>query len=164
MEISKTHVFNAPIEKVWAMFTDETSHLAKFAYMGHTNIELKEHTNTDDGFHLVVSREVSVDLPSFAKRVLKPTNTVVSTDNWTANGDGTYGGTFSADAKGVPIEVKGTTRIEPAADGRTSYTVNTDVQVNVPLIGGKITQFAKGNIEQQMVDEFACGDTWLADH
>lgn len=164
MEFSETHVFDAPIEQVWAMFTDEAAHVAKFEFMGHRNIEVKECEKTDDSLRIVVSRDVSVDLPSFAKRVLKPTNTVVSTDLWKDNGDGTYGGTFSADAKGAPIDVKGTTRIEPTADGKTKYTVVTDLRVNVPLIGGKITNFAKGNVEQQMKDEFACGDSWLRDH
>ncbi len=164
MEFSETHVFDAPIEKVWAMFTDQASHIAKFESMGHRNIDVRTCEVDDAGLRLVIAREVTVDLPSFAKKVLKPTNTVVSTDIWKDNGDGTYGGTFTADAKGAPIDVHGTTRIEPTADGKTKYTVTTDVKVNVPLIGGKISNFAKGNIEQQMRDEFACGDRWLASH
>ncbi len=164
MEISKTHVFNAPIDKVWGMFTDQASHVAKFTSMGHAKIEVQEHRVTDDSFFLQVSREVTVDLPSFAKRVLQPTNTVVSTDDWKANDDGSYTGTFSANAKGVPVNLTGKTRIEPTADGDTLYKIIIDLQVNIPLIGGKITQFFKGDVEQQLVDEFACGDTWLADH
>ena len=164
MKISKTHVFDAPIEKVWAMFTDSASHVAKFEAMGHTNIEIEESTFDGTAFHLVVNRDVTVELPSFAAKVLKPTNRVRSIDDWKDPGDGTRTGTFSADAKGAPIDVRGNTHVASTDDGRTSYRVDAEIKVNVPLIGKKIEGFAKGNVEKQMVDEFACGDRWLADH
>lgn len=164
MKISRTHVFDAPIEKAWAMFVDADSHIAKFEAMGHRNIEVEESSYADGKFHLVVNRDVTVDLPSFAARVLKPTNRVRSTDDWTDKGDGTYAGTFKADAKGAPIDVGGTTHLSSTSDGKTTYRVDAEVKVNVPLIGKKIEGFAKGNIEQQMTDEFACGDRWLAEH
>ena len=163
-EIRREHTFDAPISKVWEMFCDPASHLAKFEAMGHTDIEVVEKKATKKGLKIVISRTVTVDLPGFAKKVLKPTNTVVSTDEWSDKGDGTYGGTFSADTHGTPIKVHGTTHIEPDGDDGTYYVVTTNIDVKVPLIGGKIADFSKGIVNKQMDDEFRLGDEWLSSH
>jgi len=164
VDFRREHTFDAPIDKVWAMFKDPASHVSKFEAMGHTDIEVVEKKATKNGLKIVVSRTVTLDLPGFAKKVLKPTNTVVSTDEWSARGDGTYGGTFSADTKGAPIKVGGTTLIEPDGDDRTHYVVETTIDVKVPLIGGKIADFSKGIVAKQMDEEFRLGDEWLASH
>jgi len=163
MDTGASHTFDAPIERVWAMFTDQASHLAKFESMGHRDIDVLECTSTDDTFLIKVSRVVDFELPGFAKKVLSPTNTVVSVDEWRDNGDGTYSGTFMADTKGAPVDVKGTTHLEPAGD-KTDYRVTVQLKVNVPLIGGKIEKWAKGDTEKQLDQEFDAGDAWLASH
>jgi hypothetical protein len=162
VDVRREHTFDAPIADVWAMFCDPASHVAKFEAMGHTDIEVLEETASAEGLEIVVSRTVSVDLPGFAKKVLKPTNTVVSRDHWKNRGDGTYGGTFTAETKGTPIKVSGTTLIEPDGDDRTHYVVTTNIEVKVPLIGGKLADFSKGIVNKQMDDEFRLGDQWLA--
>jgi uncharacterized protein YndB with AHSA1/START domain len=162
VDIRREHTFDAPIAKVWKMFCDPASHTAKFEAMGHRDIEVVEKKASKAGIKMVVSRSVDVDLPGFAKRVLKPTNTVISTDEWKDNGDGTYGGTFSADTKGAPIKVNGTTLIEADGKNATHYVVQTSIEVKVPLIGGKLSDFSKGIVNKQMDDEFRLGDEWLA--
>jgi uncharacterized protein YndB with AHSA1/START domain len=162
VDVIRTHTFEAPIDRVWAMFTDPASHIAKFEAMGHRNVEILEEDHSD-GLRLVVTREVDLDVPGFAKKFIKPTNTLVSTDHWRDRGDGTYGGEFIAETKGAPVDVRGTTLIEPDGD-RTRYTVTTTIKVNVPLVGGKIADFSKGIVNRQMDDEFRLGDQWLANH
>jgi hypothetical protein len=162
VDIRREHTFDAPIAKVWKMFLDPASHASKFEAMGHRDIDVLDETTSKTGIKMVISRSVDVDLPGFAKRVLKPTNTVVSTDEWSDNGDGTYGGTFTADTKGAPIKVRGTTLIEPDGKNKTHYVVNTSIEVKVPLIGGKLGEFSKGIVNKQMDDEFRLGDEWLA--
>ena len=163
MEHKATHTFDAPIEKVWAMFTDPEAHLAKFASMGHRDIKLLESDLDGTNFTMKVERVVDVDLPGFARKVLKPTNTVISTDDWHANDDGTYGGSWVLDTIGAPVDVKGTTELVPDGD-TTVYTLTFDLKVNVPLIGGRIANWARGDAVKQVEAEFAAGDVWLADH
>lgn len=163
MDLTATHTFDHPIETVWAMFCDRDSHVAKFEGMGHRDIEVLDFTDDSGDVLIKISRVVDVDLPGFAKKVLKPSSTVESTDHWHDNGDGTYGGTFTADAKGQPVEVRGTTMLTPDGD-RTQYEVTTSVKVRVPIIGGKIEKWAKGDIDRQMKAEFDAGDAWLAAH
>ena len=157
------HTFEAPIDRVWAMFIDKDSHIAKFEGMGHREVELLESDFVDDVFTIKITRLVDVELPGFAKKVLKPTNTVVTTDEWRSNGDGTYGGHFELDTIGAPVDVKGTTRITPDGD-RTAYRLTFDFNVNVPIIGGKIANWARTDVEKQIALEFEAGDKWLASH
>lgn len=163
MEVRGTHVFDAPIDRVWAMFRDPESHVAKFASMGHRDIEVLDQEVSDDRLVVTVRRQVTVEVPGFARKVLSPTNTVTSVDDWRRLPDGTCSGSYTVDAKGVPIDVKGSTRLTPDGD-RTTYEVVVDVNVNIPLIGGKVTSWAKGDIEKQILDEFAAGERWLAAH
>lgn len=163
MDINAQHTFDHPIDKVWAMFTDQDSHVAKFESMGHRDIEVIDYRNDGDEVVIKIRRTVDVDLPGFAKKVMKPTNTVETTDTWRDLGDGTYGGDFIVDAKGAPIDARGTTRLRPAGD-KTDYEVKVVVKVKVPIIGGKIEGWAKGDIVKQFDDEFAAGDAWLTSH
>ena len=164
MQIVKRHTFDAPIAQCWAMFSDPKAHISKFEGMGHHGVTVVEKKKTKKNLHIVITREVDVDgIPGFAKRFVKPRNTVVSVDDWNDFGDGTYGGTFTLDTQGVPIDIAGTTKLE--ADGDQShYTVTIELKVNVPLVGGKLADFGKKIVDTQMDEEFALGDSWLATH
>ena len=103
-------------------------------------------------------------IPSFAKKFIKPRNTVVSIDDWNDFGDGTFGGTFTLDTHGVPVDIKGQTLLVANGDDKSDYTVTIDIKVSVPLIGGKLENFSKGIVNAQMDEEFRLGDAWLAEH
>lgn len=162
-KFTATHTFDAPIEAVWAMFSDPDSHVEKFTSMGHRDLEVLESSRTDDHLHVVISRVVEVELPGFASKVLQPVNTVVSTDDWYRRDDGTLGGGFKLETKGAPVQIVGTTSCRADGD-RSAYEVVLDVSVKVPIIGGKIADWAKGDINKQLEMEFAAGDAWLAGH
>ena len=161
--MTKTHTFAAPLDQVWAMFRDRDAHVAKFTSMGHRDIEVLAFDADEDHVRIEVRRVVDIDVPGFARKVIKPANTVTSVDEWQRNDDGTCSGRYTADT-GNPVEIAGTTLIRANDDNTTHYEVTVSISVNVPLIGGKIANFAKGDVEKQMRDEFACGDTWLAEH
>jgi hypothetical protein len=158
------HTFEAPIERVWEMFRDQASHIAKFDSMGHRDIEVLEVDTDEQHAHHVISRTVDVDLPGFAKKVMQPTNTVITTDDWKAQADGSYAGTFVLETKGAPVQSSGTTLLRAEGADRTFYRITVDVDVKVPIIGGKIANWAKGLVARQLELEFVAGDDWLANH
>lgn len=162
MKVARQHTFDAPIEDVWDMFRDRESHVAKFEGMGHRNLEVLEHEASEEHVRIVIARDVTVDLPGFARKALKPTNHVVSTDEWSANGDGTYSGQFELKARGAPVHIGGTTHIAPEGEAQTRYELEIEVEVHVPVIGKKLTNWAKDDVEKQIQEEFEAGDEWLA--
>lgn len=164
MKIVRHHTFNAPIEKCWEMFHDPASHVAKFEGMGHHGVEVLTQESTATSLHIEITREVDVEgIPGFAKKFIKPRNTVVSTDDWNDHGDGTYGGGFVLDTVGTPVQISGVTLLTPDGD-ITPYEVTVEVNVKVPLVGGKLADFSKGIVEKQLDAEFALGDAWLDAH
>jgi hypothetical protein len=162
MDFPASHVFDALTGEVWDMFRDPASHVSKFEAMGHRDIEVLEHHAGDDDFRIVVRRVVDVDLPGFARRVLKPTNTVTSTDQWRRNPDGSCTGEQTVDTEGAPVRIASTTTLIPAG-AQTRYDVEVRLDVKVPLIGGRLADWSKGKVQDQLDEEFAAGDRWLAE-
>jgi hypothetical protein len=103
---------------------------------------LKEHLRRPDGgVRLAVSRELPGGVPGFLERFLPKDGRVVETFDWEpAAGDGTRRGTWKADIPGAPAKLGGTMRLEPTPGG-SRYTIEGDVKVAVPLIGGKAERF-----------------------
>lgn len=163
MDFTGEHVFAAPLDAVWAMFRDPQSHVAKFERMGHRDIEVLEADSSDDRFHIVVRRAVDTELPGFAKRVLKPTNTVTTTDDWQRVSDERCTGAQTVSTEGAPVHISSSTTLTARGD-TTHYAVQVHVEVKVPLIGGKLADWAKGMVRDQLEQEFAAGDAWLSSH
>ena len=164
MDVSDSHTYAAPVDAVLDMFGDSEAVVVRYEGMGHRDVEVLECTRTDDSLRVRTSRVVEVDLPGFARKVLSPTNTMVQTDEWTTTGDGTWDGTVAVDVQGAPVKMSGTMRLEPAGDG-TTMQLTLSMSVKVPLVGGKIADWAgKNDVPKTMAAEFAAGDAWLAAH
>jgi hypothetical protein len=164
MDVKRSHTYAAPIEAVIAMLSDPEATTAKYDSMGHRDIEIVDCTAGDGTLRIESSRVVDVDLPGFAKKFIKPTNTMHQTDDWLETDDGTWTGTFAVDVDGAPIELSGTMRLVPDDDSCT-HDVTITMNVKVPLVGGKIADWAgKNDVRQTLESEFAFGDSWLADH
>ncbi len=164
MERSATHTYDAPIDVVIAMFADPDAVTARYESMGHRDVEVLECSMTDGSLTVRTSRVVDVDLPGFARKVLQPTNTMVQTDAWTEAADGGWDGTFAVEVAGAPVHLSGAMRLTPAGSATTmDLTIRMDVKV--PLVGGKIADWAgKNDVRTTMDAEFAAGDAWLAAH
>lgn len=162
MKLTDTHVYSVPVEAVIAMLHDKSATVDKYEGMGHQDVQVLEFTADADAIRIVSSRVVTVDLPGFAKKALKPTNTIVQTDEWRRAADGSWSGTFSGDVKGSPVNIAGTMTLTPVASG-TEHQVTIDVQVKIPLVGGKIADWAgKNDVRRTLDAEFAFNDARLA--
>src|SRR5690349_13665152 len=162
MRIEGTHVYPVPVDAVMAMFRDETATVARYESMGHRDVKVGELDADDDTLRIVSTRVVDVDLPGFAKKALKPTNTMQQTDEWTRQGDGSWSGTFDVDVQGAPVHISGTMGLIPDGDG-ARHDVALDMQVKIPLIGGKVADWVGKNEGRRNLDaEFAFNDQRLA--
>lgn len=155
MGFSGDEVYDASVDAVLAMFVDPDTVRARYEAAGDRDIEVVECGPDGDGFVIRTTRTVDVDLPGFAKRVLKPTNSMVQVDRWgPAEPDGARDGDFAIEVNGAPVKVGGTMRLEPTSDGRCRHTLDGKVDVKVPLIGGKIAGWAEGPSQHRADEEF----------
>ncbi|HEY1739758.1 MAG TPA: DUF2505 domain-containing protein [Acidimicrobiia bacterium] len=163
MQISDRHTYEAPTDAVLEMFGDEKAIRQRYESMGHRDVEILECTRTPESLRIRSSRVVDVELPSFAKKVLKPTNTMVQADEWKSDGSA-WTGTFAVEVRGAPVKIHGTMRLDPDGN-RSTHAVTIDMVVKVPLVGGKIADWiGKNDAVRTLQGEFAAGDEWLRDH
>ena len=163
MKIEDTHTYDASVEDVLEMFGDPDAVVARYEGMGHRDIEVLECKRLKKSLVVRTRRVVDVELPGFAKKVLKPTNTMEQTDSWTPGADGSWDGTFEVEVDS-PVELSGTMRLEPLG-GQSKMTLAITMNVKVPLVGGKIADWAgKNDVRTTMDAEFAAGDAWIAGH
>jgi len=161
MRIEGSRVYPVPVDAVIAMFRDETATVERYESMGHREVKILEASSDEDTVRIVSSRVVDVELPGFAKKALTPTNTMTQTDDWHREGDGSWSGTFTVDVQGAPVRVDGTMNLAPEADG-SRHQVTLDLQVKIPLIGGKVADWVGKNDAQRTLDaEFAFNDQRL---
>ena len=162
MNFAVHHHYDHPADRVFAALTDFDVVKAKYERLGHGDVTLVERREGDGGaVTLVTRRIVPLDVPAFAKRVLSPKNTVVQTDSWSApDGRGVRTGTFSVVAKGVPVNVGGTLRLEPEGETACVNTIEAHVDCKIPLVGGKIADFVSADTRKAVDHE----ETWTTQH
>lgn len=154
MEMSEETTYDATIAEVYAVETDEAEYLTRFAEGGDRDVEMLSCGPDGDGWLMRNRRVITIDLPGFAQKALKPTNTIEHTVRFTPEVDGRQEGVFTIDVQGAPVRTDGTIVFEDLGDGRTRHTVRCDVQVKIPLFGGKIANWAKDDVGSQIRREF----------
>ena len=103
-------------------------------------------------------RKVQADVPSFAKKLLNPVNTVTEVKQWNA---ANKSATLKVDIQGVPVKVTGDIRITPSGSG-SEYTVDFKVSCSIPLIGGQLEKHITGVTEEGMRKEYGWNKDELA--
>jgi hypothetical protein len=164
MDLKGSQTYNAPVDAVLAMFRDPEATVAKYESMNHREVTVLECTETHGVLRIRSSRVVDVDVPGFAKRVLKPTNTMRQTDEWQKRKDGSWEGTFDVEVQGAPIHISGTMSLTPEGS-KSIHEVTINVNVKIPIIGGRIADWAgKNDVRRSLDGEFAFNTQWLAEH
>ena len=80
-------------------------------------------------------------------------------DEWHEVGDGSWEGVFGVEVAGAPIQLSGVMRLVPG-DGTCTHDVTITMNVKVPLVGGKIADWAgKNDVKRTLDAEFAASAT-----
>ncbi len=133
-----TYVFEAPVDTVFALLTDQEFLSGRCREMGERNIDVSV-SRDGDRVEIRNTRDVERELPGFAKKLYKPVNTVVQIEQWTVAGDERRG-SYHIDVKGAPVKIDATIALRPHARG-TEYAITYDVKCSVPLLGKKLAKF-----------------------
>jgi hypothetical protein len=148
MSTSLTRCFELPadVETVFAALSSEGWAHRKAEVLKDGSQVVRREEKPDGGVLLVVSRELPEGVPSFLEKFLPRDGRADQTDDWgPAAADGARSGRWSAEIPGAPAQVGGTMRLEPSGAGCT-YTINGEVKVRVPLVGGKAEKFLAGMV------------------
>ena len=144
--LTRSFALAADVETVFAALSSEGWAHRKAEVLRDGSQVVRREVTPDSGVLLVVSRELPEGVPGFLERFLPRDGRANQTDDWApAGADGSRRGRWSAEVPGAPAQVGGTMRLEPAAGGCT-YTIEGDVKVRVPLVGGKAEQFLAGMV------------------
>jgi hypothetical protein len=151
--LTKRLTYDATAEQVAAMlddpaFREEVLERQK-VLRGSVSIE---------GDHVTVEQVRSADdIPSFAKKFVGDEILIVQTEDWTSP--------TAADVRltipGKPGEAVGTLELVESG-GTTTESVDLDLTVKIPLVGGKIEQLIAGIFSAALDVEQKVGREWLA--
>jgi hypothetical protein len=130
----------ADVETAFAVLSSERWPAAKQAALADGSRVVRNEPTPDGGVELVVSRELPAGVPSFLERFLPRDGRVTQTDTWGPAVDGVRSGSWDVDIPGAPASMGGTMRLVPDGAG-CRYVVDGEVQVKVPIIGGKAEGF-----------------------
>lgn len=162
-KIKKVDKYDATPDQLMEMMRDSAYIEGKYQALGDISFSVDEHTATDDGMVLKVSRTVPADMPGFAKKVLGETNDLVQNEKWTKDGDG-YVCDLNIESPGKPLKITGKLSIQPTGDATSDWTVDMDISASVPLVGGKIEGVVEGETQTSLGKEYEYNKSWLASH
>lgn len=102
-----------------------------------------EHVSTtpaaDGGAVVVAKRPVPDAIPAALAKLVPKGTRATQTDTWgPAQPDGGRRGTWTVTSPGLPVQLGGDVRLEPAGDGRCRFVVDGAVSVKIPVVGGRL--------------------------
>jgi hypothetical protein len=142
---SLTFSYKQDPEAVFRFLTDPTRAKERAEAMGERDVQVTNDSNT-----VTSVRVVEAEIPSFAKKIFSPTNTVKDVKRWDAT---SKKATFQVEIKGAPVTISGDISIKPGTNG-SEYKVNFDVQCKIPLLGGQISKHIAKLTEQGLQREW----------
>ena len=149
--------YDAPPEAVFAMLSDPAFRERVAAAQGVVSSDVRL-TPSGSGFDLDMDQvQNTAGLPAIAKKIAGDTTEVRLEERWAD----ASGGTLVITAPGKPTTASGTIRLEAAGAG-TTETVELEIRVKVPLIGGKLESLMADNVREGMDVEQTVGAAWLA--
>jgi hypothetical protein len=163
MKTTFDHHYDADLETVFQLITDPDFIETKYVALGGKDVAVDKSETDEGGCEVVSRRTLAVELPGFAKKVIQPTQTAVQTEVWAAaQVDGSRVCTYHVEAQGAPGRISGRHTLTPAPGGGTDHHIETEINVTVPLIGGKLEGLARDTARGDLEAQFAYTDKALA--
>lgn len=156
MELRHEIVYDAARDEVFAMLADPDFRRASADAMGVISAEVSV-SRTGAGMSVRIDQvQPTEGVPGFAKKFAGETTRAVQVEEW-ASPDG---GTITIETPGKPTKVTGTISLAESG-GRTTETLEVEVKVKVPLLGGKLESLMAELIVEGMDKEHEAGVRWL---
>jgi hypothetical protein len=153
---SHTFTWDAPASTVYAMITDP-AYQEQRSQAGNPIRAESSVSPTADGATISVFRQMRIDPPGFIKSFVGDSIGIKETQTWA----GPTLATLSVQIVKQPGGVEGTLRLTESGSS-TAVTVDAEITVRAPLIGGKIEGYVAGILDRLLASDEELGKAWLA--
>jgi hypothetical protein len=155
--------YGASVEQVHQAFSDEQYWLSRLADSGADDYSLDSLTVDGNGIDVVTTQRLRADrLPAVVTQFHRGDLTFVREENWSPIRDGQATATVALAIIDAPATLNGAAVLAPAKSGNSSrLDFNATVQVNVPLVGGKIENFIGGQLVDLLIAEQRFTTVWI---
>ncbi|MBN2176639.1 MAG: DUF2505 domain-containing protein [Demequinaceae bacterium] len=156
------HAFDAPIERVAAMYANADFAHERGLAVGASECDAIVDGDAGTAFTVAIRRTMATDglQPEF-RPFLGSSVTVRYSEAWEPPGEGVREGTFAIDIVGVPARAAGTIRLAARGDS-TELTLRGTVSVHMPFLAGLVTQAIIDSLAEAIEKELVAADAWLA--
>lgn len=156
MRFSYEIKYDAAPADVYAMLS-ETSFRERVCEAGGATEHAVEISPSGSGMEVLVDQTQPADgIPSFATKFVGDKIQIVQRESWNSQSEAALDVTIP----GKPGHVKGSVTL--AADGSgTLETVEGEVKVHIPLIGGKLESLIADLLKSALRSEQKVGEAWL---
>lgn len=166
MRINYEHHFDASIEDVVAMFSNEEFVAQRARASGAAGSDVLVDTEDDGAFTVVIRRTIPADaIPSEFRAFVGSQLHVRYTEVWaapdTSREDDGREGTFAMEIPGTPGHARGAVVLKRTTRG-TAFGIAGEVQASVPLVGPMVERAVASAIQTALPQELAEADNWLA--
>jgi hypothetical protein len=147
----------ATIQQVHEMLADETFRGKVCDAQGVLRHTVKIDA-TGEGMSVEIDQiQEAHGIPGFARKFIGDEINIVQSEDWTAPEKGN----ITVVIPGKPGEMSGTALLTEDPEG-TTETVNMQVKVNIPVVGGRLEGFIADMLRKALGAEHREGVAWLA--
>jgi len=148
--------YDAPAIEVAGMLTDPPFRETVCRNQRATSYTVEIEGSVDAKAVRIEMEQPTDQVPSFAKKFIGETTTIVQTETWR----GPLEADVTVGIPGKPGEITGTVTLAEA-DGVTTETVDLEIKVKIPLVAGKIEELLAKLLGSALRAEERTGREWL---
>lgn len=152
------------VDQVHRALTSEQYWRDRLVEVGGDGATFGHLTAGDGAVDVEVAQAIPAEhLPSIITKVRPGDLVITRTETWGPLDGGRATGTFTARVEGVPAALSGALTLSADGDGST-VGLDGQVEVKLPLIGGKIESVIAEQVTELLENEDVFTATWLGSH
>jgi len=152
-KVTAKHFYSFDSATLIRAFNDEAVIRDKLADSGAKDVNIQLETR-EQGFSVVINRNMPADAPAALKSVLGEWNAVQQTEVWQGDTAQGFECELQITIEGVPASISGTMAMS-SVGMLTTNQIDIEVSCGIPLLGGTLEKFVASSIEKSVAQEFA---------
>ena len=158
--------YGGSVEQVHRALRDEQYWLARLTGSGADHYSLDSMVLDGGGIDVVTTQTLRADrLPGVVTQFHRGDLSFVREETWTPVRDGQATATVKGSITGAPATLSGSAVLAPANDATSSrLELKATVEVNIPLVGGKIENFIGNQLVDLLISEQRFTTVWITEN